>query len=73
MSAGHASTATRGDVGGRSVVLAYGSVAAEYEALQHEKGSATQGMDAQSLAHVFVAICILMGNLVQWQKRGGTR
>ena len=34
MSAGHASTATRGDVGGRSVVLAYGSVAAEYEALQ---------------------------------------
>lgn len=34
MSAGHASSATRGDVGGRSVVLAYGSVAAEYEALQ---------------------------------------
>jgi glycine cleavage system aminomethyltransferase T len=26
--------ATIGDVGGRSVVLAYGSVAAEYEALQ---------------------------------------
>ena len=34
MSAGQASSATRGDVGGRSVVLAYGSVAAEYEALQ---------------------------------------
>jgi len=34
MTAGHASSATRGDVGGRSVVLAYGSVAAEYEALQ---------------------------------------
>ena len=34
MSAGHALTATHGDVGGRSVVLAYGSVAAEYEALQ---------------------------------------
>jgi folate-binding protein YgfZ len=34
MNAGHATTATRGDVGGRSVVLAYGSVAAEYEALQ---------------------------------------
>lgn len=32
MTAGHA--ATVGDVGGRSVVLAYGSVAAEYEALQ---------------------------------------
>ncbi len=34
MSAGHAPSATRGEVGGRSVVLAYGSVAAEYEALQ---------------------------------------
>ena len=34
MSAGHASTETHGAVGGRSVVLAYGSVAAEYEALQ---------------------------------------
>ena len=34
MSAGHAMTTTRGDVGGRSVVLAYGSVAVEYEALQ---------------------------------------
>lgn len=30
----HAGNATVGDVGGRSVVLAYGSVAAEYEALQ---------------------------------------
>ncbi len=29
----HAGSTTRGDVGGRSVVLAYGSVAAEYEAL----------------------------------------
>lgn len=37
MSAGHApsaSAATLGDLAGRSVVLAYGSVAAEYEALQ---------------------------------------
>jgi folate-binding protein YgfZ len=34
MSATHAPSATVGDVGGRSVVLAYGSVAAEYEALQ---------------------------------------
>jgi folate-binding protein YgfZ len=34
MNAGHAPSATVGDVGGRSVVLAYGSVAAEYEALQ---------------------------------------
>lgn len=34
MSVTNAPSATVGDVGGRSVVLAYGSVAAEYEALQ---------------------------------------
>jgi folate-binding protein YgfZ len=34
MNVSHAPSATVGDVGGRSVVLAYGSVAAEYEALQ---------------------------------------
>jgi folate-binding protein YgfZ len=34
MTAGNVSSASIGDVGGRSVVLAYGSVAAEYEALQ---------------------------------------
>jgi len=34
MSAGQAPRTTVGDVGGRSVVLAYGSIAAEYEALQ---------------------------------------
>ena len=34
MSAGHAPTAMLGEVSGRSVVLAYGSVAVEYEALQ---------------------------------------
>ena len=44
--------------------------AAEYEKLRGEKGSATKGMDAQSLAHAFVALCILAGNLVQWSKRG---
>ena len=47
--------------------------AAEYETLRGEKGSATKGMDAQSLAHVFVAICILLGNVVQWTKQGGSR
>ena len=41
---------------------------AEYEKARHEKGSATRGMDAQSLAHYFVALCILLGNLVQWTK-----
>ena len=43
--------------------------AAEYELARHEKGSATRGMDAQSLAHMFVAFCIILGNVVQWAKR----
>ena len=45
--------------------------AAEYEKARGEKGSATRGMDAQSLAHFFVAFCILLGNVVQWTKRRG--
>ncbi|MEK7329479.1 MAG: hypothetical protein AAB113_01620 [Candidatus Eisenbacteria bacterium] len=43
--------------------------AAEYEKARGEKGTATKGMDAQSLAHVFVALCIVLGNVVQWVKR----
>jgi len=43
--------------------------AAEYELARHEKGSASQGMDAQSLAHVFIALCIVLGNVVQWSRR----
>lgn len=46
--------------------------AAEYEKLQHETGSATRGMDAQSLAHYFVAFCILAGNALQWARRRGS-
>lgn len=46
--------------------------AAEYEKARGEKGSATRGMDAQSLAHYFVAVCILLGNVVQWSKRRRT-
>src|SRR5438128_231575 len=46
--------------------------AAEYEKARNEKGSATRGMDARSLAHYFVALCILLGNLVQWTKRRRT-
>jgi len=42
--------------------------AAEYEKLMHESGPAVHGMDAQSLAHVFIALCILLGNAVQWSK-----
>ena len=45
--------------------------AAEYEKARGEKGSATKGMDAQSMAHFFVALMILLGNLVQWTKRRG--
>jgi hypothetical protein len=43
--------------------------AAEYEKLRGEKGTATRGMDAQSMAHVFVALCILAGNWVHWRRR----
>jgi hypothetical protein len=43
--------------------------AAEYEKSNDEKGLATQGMDAQSLAHVFVAACIILGNVVQFRKK----
>ena len=43
--------------------------AAEYEKARNEKGTATRGMDAQSLAHFFVALCILLGNVVLWSKR----
>ena len=42
--------------------------AAEYEKARNEKGTATRGMDAQSLAHFFVALCILLGNVVLWSK-----
>jgi hypothetical protein len=45
--------------------------AAEYEKARGEKGSATRGMDAQSLAHFFVAFCILLGNVVMWTKPKG--
>ena len=42
--------------------------AAEYEKARGEKGTATRGMDAQSLAHFFVALCIVLGNVVMWTK-----
>lgn len=47
--------------------------AAEYEALRRESGDAMRGMDAQSLAHLFVVLCIVAGNLVQWRRRRGER
>ena len=46
--------------------------AAEYELARKEKqGPATRGMDAQSLAHLFVALCIIVGNLLQRRRPGG--
>jgi hypothetical protein len=47
--------------------------AAEYEKLRHENGAATRGMGAQSLAHLFVAACIVLGNLVPRAPRKGDR
>lgn len=45
--------------------------AAEYEQLRKESGTASKGMDAQSLAHVFVALCIVLGNVVHRSTRRG--
>ena len=45
--------------------------AAEYEKLLGEHGPASRGMDAQSLAHVFIALCIVLGNLAQGSRRKG--
>jgi hypothetical protein len=36
---------------------------AEYEVLIQKPALATRGMDAQSLAHLFIAFMILLGNL----------
>jgi hypothetical protein len=30
-------------------------------------------MDAQSLAHLFVAVCIVLGNVVLWSRRKAVR
>jgi hypothetical protein len=43
--------------------------AAEYEALIKIPGSATQGMDAQSLAHLIIIILILIGNINYFYNR----
>jgi hypothetical protein len=43
--------------------------AAEYETLVKAPGLATRGMDAQSLAHVFIALMILLGNLAALPQR----
>jgi hypothetical protein len=49
--------------------------AAEYEILVKAPGLATRGMDAQSLAHLFIAFMIILGNLafVRGSKKGNGR
>ncbi len=43
--------------------------AAEYEVLVQHPALATRGMDAQSLAHIFIAFMILLGNLAALPQR----
>ncbi|MBN1593678.1 MAG: hypothetical protein JW941_10595 [Candidatus Coatesbacteria bacterium] len=50
--------------------------AAEYELLIEAKGSATKGMDAQSIAHALIVLFVIIGNLFYFmgrsrEKRGG--
>ena len=43
--------------------------AAEYEKLVNAKGTATKGMDAQSLAHLIIIIFIIIGNISFWRNK----
>lgn len=47
--------------------------AAEYEVLVERPGLATRGMDAQSLAHVFIAFMIVLGNIAFLPQRKAAR
>ena len=47
--------------------------AAEYEVLVGHPALATRGMDAQSLAHVFIAFMILLGNIAALPQRSAER
>jgi len=47
--------------------------AAEYESLLQVKGTATSGMDAQSIAHVLIIVFIIMGNYRAYQIRQNTK
>jgi hypothetical protein len=47
--------------------------AAEYEILVKHPALATRGMDAQSLAHIFIAFMILLGNLAALPQRSAER
>jgi len=50
-------------------LLAGLKAAAEYEALINSPGTATSGMDAQSIAHLIIIIFIAIGNINYWRDR----
>ena len=54
-------------------VLAVMPGAAEYEALLGQKGSATSGMDAQSIAHLVIVLFIILGNAAFFIERQRSR
>ena len=54
-------------------VLAGMPGAAEYEALLGQKGSATSGMDAQSIAHLVIVLFIILGNAAFFIERKRSR
>ena len=50
-------------------LLAGLKAAAEYELLLESPGSATSGMDAQSIAHLIIIIFIVIGNVNYWREK----
>ena len=54
-------------------VLAGMPGAAEYESLINQKGSATSGMDAQSVAHLVIVLFIVLGNISFFIERKRSR
>ena len=57
----------------RDSVLAGMPGAAEYESLIGQKGSATSGMDAQSVAHLVIVLFIVLGNISYFIDRKRSR
>jgi len=47
--------------------------AAEYEKLLHQLAAGTRGMDAQSMAHLAVALLIIIGNIISFAVQAGKR
>jgi len=50
-------------------LLAGLKAAAEYESLIKQPGTATKGMDAQSIAHLIIIIFIAIGNINYWRNK----